>query len=116
MPVSAVTRSATSCGRQLAIQGKSPARGAARQRRISKRAKGAPVFSFFNETATTELYTLSLHDALPIWGAKLSGQRSLTLWGGSGRVNRRCDCQRSEEYTSEITSRGDISYAAFCLK
>src|SRR3989441_11774073 len=31
-------------------------------------------FFFFNDTATTEIYTLSLHDALPIWGAGLGGE------------------------------------------
>ena len=46
---------------------------------------------FFNDTATTEIYTLSLHDALPIWGSNSNaGNRSklyvmpirLILWGG----------------------------------
>src|SRR5256885_8693990 len=31
-------------------------------------------FFFFNDTATTEIYTLSLHDALPIWDANLAGE------------------------------------------
>src|ERR1043165_10257670 len=67
-------------------------------------------FFFFNDTATTEIYTLSLHDALPISGAPAArgGRRTPT---GPGR--RRC---RSEEHTSELQSRGLISYAVFCLK
>src|SRR3712207_9375228 len=34
------------------------------------------VFFFFNDTATTEIYTLSLHDALPIWGLLAGARRS----------------------------------------
>ena len=32
------------------------------------------IFFFFNDTATTEIYTLSLHDALPIWAAPAAGR------------------------------------------
>src|ERR1044071_10491983 len=68
------------------------------------------LFFFFNDTATTEIYTLSLHDALPIY-------RSLT----QGRMKNflclpRVAEHRSEEHTSELQSRVDISYAVFCLK
>src|SRR6202451_1765684 len=50
---------------------------------------------FFNDTATTEIYTLSLHDALPIWGRGRWGlheprvQRSLGCAGAGGRWGRR---------------------------
>src|SRR3712207_6898952 len=85
-------------------------------------------FFFFNDTATTEIYTLSLHDALPIFlgpppvrrlgglcraarGCVPSGRRWSRLPGrrtrparrhrtGSGRTGR-----RSEEHTSELQSR-----------
>src|ERR1043166_10312991 len=66
-------------------------------------------FFFFNDTATTEIYTLSLHDALPIsslWPARAWQTRRLPL----SRQNR------SEEHTSELQSRFGISYAVFCLK
>src|ERR1044071_10525742 len=65
-------------------------------------------FFFFNDTATTEIYTLSLHDALPI-SINILPSWALT-WG--------CWCggKRSEEHTSELQSRVDISYAVFCLK
>src|ERR1043165_10271446 len=67
-------------------------------------------FFFFNDTATTEIYTLSLHDALPILcdrdGAQRCLRRSARTWPG----------MRSEEHTSELQSRGLISYAVFCLK
>src|SRR5258708_11737114 len=41
---------------------------------------------FFNDTATTEIYTLSLHDALPIWQDRQAGQRRDcgALWGYGG--------------------------------
>src|SRR2546430_7376462 len=42
-------------------------------------------FFFFNDTATTEIYTLSLHDALPIYRGKLSS-RAGALRGRSGRL------------------------------
>src|SRR6059058_6713555 len=68
-------------------------------------------FFFFNDTATTEIYTslhtLSLHDALPIFCSW--ARNTLT------REWPRC-LTRSEEHTSELQSRNDISYAVFCLK
>src|SRR2546430_8783640 len=70
------------------------------------------IFFFFNDTATTEIYTLSLHDALPIFAAP-------------GRVPS-CACsQRSRAGTPRRTDRkstrlnsshSQISYAVFCLK
>src|SRR3712207_8907539 len=66
---------------------------------------------FFNDTATTEIYTLSLHDALPIF------VEALLLWWGlskgpkvlSATPPRGCLCYtsacRSEEHTSELQSR-----------
>src|SRR6187397_3731407 len=70
------------------------------------------VFFFFNDTATTEIYTvyntLSLHDALPIcWPMPPS---CAPPRAGSPR------CRRSEEHTSELQSLYTISYAVFCLK
>src|SRR5210317_2629731 len=68
------------------------------------------LFFFFNDTATTEIYTLSytlsLHDALPIT-PPVCNQRTFP---GSC-----CRC-RSEEHTSELQSHSEISYAVFCLK
>src|SRR2546426_12179046 len=70
---------------------------------------------FFNDTATTEIYTLSLHDALPIWTRPL--ERGPVPGGsGAGRAFRLCDKKllaqpihfcivtRSEEHTSELQS------------
>src|SRR5690349_23555999 len=62
-----------------------------------------PVF-FFNDTATTEIYTLSLHDALPI---PQNAPRGLP----PTRVVRQAStpsAQRSEEHTSELQSRRDL--------
>src|SRR3712207_8037871 len=75
---------------------------------------------FFNDTATTEIYTLSLHDALPIsqarhlapspcdWPIERVGQHSYceqqgSASGAAGSPHRR-NC-RSEEHTSELQSR-----------
>src|SRR5258708_36181878 len=60
------------------------------------------IFFFFNDTATTEIYTLSLHDALPISSRPPS--RSARHRRGSGRRARRAGRRRSEEHTSELQS------------
>src|SRR5437870_7375676 len=58
------------------------------------------LFFFFNDTATTEIYTLSLHDALPIL---LCCHSLPSVWFGWPRRTR-----RSEEHTSELQSRGHL--------
>src|SRR2546430_10191585 len=61
-------------------------------------------FFFFNDTATTEIYTLSLHDALPI--SRRSRRRySRTSRGGPRRGGR---STRSEEHTSELQSQSNL--------
>src|SRR5206468_12586436 len=85
------------------------------------------LFFFFNDTATTEIYTLSLHDALPILlrpGAEGAHADQPRLHGGvrAGRRAGRADDAvrgvpagvahlgpiRSEEHTSELQSRSDL--------
>src|SRR2546422_5899251 len=68
---------------------------------------------FFNDTATTEIYTLSLHDALPICrrGSPVVPLRQ-RAGGRSGRPRRRPD----RKSTRLNSSHGYISYAVFCLK
>src|SRR2546425_12213642 len=70
-------------------------------------------FFFFNDTATTEIYTLSLHDALPISGKRVllavpAGQRICRGPASMGRLHdARCGppaTRRSEEHTSELQS------------
>src|SRR2546427_11528964 len=73
-------------------------------------------FFFFNDTATTEIYTLSLHDALPIstpggccWRRIRAGCRSRR--SGGGAVPRRLHLNvdfRSEEHTSELQSQSNL--------
>src|SRR6266704_7003356 len=67
-------------------------------------------FFFFNDTASTEIYTLSLHDALPIsrgpFRAPPGGRgRSAAAYRGRFRAP---GCGRSEEHTSELQSRFDF--------
>src|SRR6266403_6273302 len=70
-------------------------------------------FLFFNDTATTEIYTLSLHDALPISRRWLSLPRSASSppWIFGCNVFTRPSSisgERSEEHTSELQSRRDL--------
>src|SRR3712207_8449111 len=82
----------------------------------------ACIFFFFNDTATTEIYTLSLHDALPIWPARRRSTSSTSCTGTSGsscappstvprartsgsKARGFRFTRRSEEHTSELQSR-----------
>src|SRR5699024_12450794 len=68
------------------------------------------LFFFSTESSTTQIYTLSLHDALPIWRDRL-GSRSSASDGREDRYPscwRRSRCTRSEEHTSELQSRFDL--------
>src|SRR5437588_12689127 len=69
---------------------------------------------FFNDTATTEIYTLSLHDALPIWVLTDYTVENGTFYmvPGSHRYCRHPD-RKSTRLNSSHTV---ISYAVFCLK
>src|SRR5256885_7234389 len=77
------------------------------------------IFFFFNDTATTEIYTLSLHDALPIsWpgasrGTRLTGPRAGAPWRSPTRSSRPAGDRKSTRLNS---SHLVISYAVFCLK
>src|SRR3712207_7287052 len=96
------------------------------------------MFFFFNDTATTEIYTLSLHDALPISARRADGaqDRSRELRrdarargsgreGVAGAVRRVRPAPRREaararpldrKSTRLNSSHANISYAVFCLK
>src|ERR1039457_5893163 len=68
--------------------------------------------SFFNDTATTEIYTLSLHDALPIWRSHvIIPERPC----GCGEIGRRAGF-RDRKSTRLNSSHLVISYAVFCFK
>src|SRR5437773_5701012 len=61
-------------------------------------------YFFFNDTATTEIYTLSLHDALPISQDPGANARPR----GSDETRDVRPCRRSEEHTSELQSHHDL--------
>src|SRR2546430_12275504 len=87
-------------------------------------------YFFFNDTATTEIYTLSLHDALPILKLSLSaGRRNIRASSElGGTCNERSHHRVTETQRKRRTARPDrkstrlnsshsqISYAVFCLK
>src|SRR3712207_8638804 len=89
-------------------------------------------FFFFNDTATTEIYTLSLHDALPILGDRgiglvldPVGGKSWTegyeLLGPAGRLvafglSAASSGKKDRKSTRLNSSHANISYAVFCLK
>src|SRR3712207_9331249 len=76
---------------------------------------------FFNDTATTEIYTLSLHDALPIF--LHAGHRGDHRAGGheqqrlEERVRHEVEEPREDRKSTRLnSSHANISYAVFCLK
>src|SRR2546430_10181587 len=68
------------------------------------------LFFFFNDTATTEIYTLSLHDALPISPWPLGDEVPVSM---PGRI---AEQRRDRKSTRLNSSHSQISYAVFCLK
>src|SRR5476649_1303654 len=90
---------------------RTPARRASRK--LTRRKRTTPRrFFFFNDTATTEIYTLSLHDALPI--SRPAGRRDCPrpdrCRGTPGSAGR------DRKSTRLNSSHTVISYAVFCLK
>src|SRR3712207_9552887 len=91
-------------------------------------------FFFFNDTATTEIYTLSLHDALPIYEPSTldfehrlrqrqrgEGRGRFRGWCGQPRVRHlrrrlRQQGHLDRKSTRLNSSHANISYAVFCLK
>src|SRR2546427_9240347 len=81
---------------------------------------------FFNDTATTEIYTLSLHDALPIWGHLVEvecdaypGHPSSSYYKKPGNFSRYGEAESPDgdrKSTRLNSSHSQISYAVFCLK
>src|SRR5215211_8422960 len=73
-------------------------------------------FFFFNDTATTEIYTLSLHDALPLSPKPSRRAPPNDRSNDSDRRNRR-RCRRQDRKSTRLNSSHTvISYAVFCLK
>src|SRR5207248_10891365 len=79
-------------------------------------------FFFFNVTSTSEIYTLSLHDALPIFLARRGEQLAVGREGNpvdDARVTGRLGgalSRRDRKSTRLNSSHRTISYAVFCLK
>src|SRR3712207_7210393 len=79
---------------------------------------------FFNDTATTEIYTLSLHDALPIWVGEVEAREAAARRAPTHAFVRpsrhpgRCypDPGIDRKSTRLNSSHANISYAVFCLK
>src|SRR3712207_8680311 len=87
---------------------------------VKARCIGWPTDFFFNDAATTEIYTLSLHDALPI-----SGQAGEVVGNGRGIGEQAVERDRGAELAAQRldrkstrlnSSHANISYAVFCLK
>src|SRR5256885_16253872 len=88
------------------------------------------MFFFFNDTATTEIYTLSLHDALPIslptklppnfplpnWGKLLLVVGSQSKWRILNELMKEGQAASDRKSTRLNSSHLVISYAVFCLK
>src|SRR3712207_8190040 len=87
------------------------------------------MYFFFNDTATTEIYTLSLHDALPICEQLACGEHLVLRVGD--RVDDRVVAQQADQRRGAVvaepagvdrkstrlnSSHANISYAVFCLK
>src|SRR3712207_7082873 len=76
---------------------------------------------FFNDTATTEIYTLSLHDALPISEGVQdqvpAGERVVAQRSGSEHVRGKRGVAGPDRKSTRLnSSHANISYAVFCLK
>src|SRR3990167_6897350 len=69
-------------------------------------------FFFFNDAATTEIYTLSLHDALPICALTVWGS-ALYFWARVVYVPLYALGIRSEEHTSELQSHSNLLFPLF---
>src|SRR3712207_7541701 len=82
------------------------------------------IFFFFNDTATTEIYTLSLHDALPIFDAFTfvfreteHGLYNVHAYPYDERMSTFIvECPPDRKSTRLNSSHANISYAVFCLK
>src|SRR5258707_7117469 len=73
-------------------------------------------FFFFNDTATTEIYTLSLHDALPISGTPWPRQPRRSPRPNTQTRSRSPPGLGDRKSTRLNSSHANISYAVFCLK
>src|SRR2546427_10716179 len=92
----------------------------------ARRLTSTLLFSFFNDTATTEIYTLSLHDALPICPSSfrssaaarrcLQAAKAVAAQFQSGIRAPPFPNRKDRKSTRLNSSHSQISYAVFCLK
>src|SRR2546429_6923156 len=83
----------------------------------SKRLRLLSFFFFFNDTATTEIYTLSLHDALPIYPGRDECPPDGRQAHGQRPPRKLCPHSHAARKSTRLnSSHGYISYAVFCLK
>src|SRR5688572_31990840 len=75
------------------------------------------LFFFFNDTATTEIYTLSLHDALPIFRLYVADtdNHRVLAWANAAALSNGAPAE-DRKSTRLNSSHSQISYAVFCLK
>src|SRR4051812_49667904 len=73
-------------------------------------------FFFFNDTATTEIYTLSLHDALPIYMYDPDRSQNVLYLGDISTWGALVGALQDRKSTRLNSSHMSISYAVFCLK
>src|SRR4051812_49570601 len=86
---------------------------------LSKIVRGLLCFSFFffNDPAPTEIYTLSLHDALPICGLAVRARNHHDAFGQPGHRPREVARAMADRKSTRLnSSHMSISYAVFCLK
>src|SRR5256885_14823051 len=89
---------------------------------LCSRVLGVFTFFFFNDTATTEIYTLSLHDALPISPPdarvhpRIAPGNRFESATKPGKIADRSRAPRDRKSTRLNSSHLVISYAVFCLK
>src|SRR2546430_11916893 len=78
------------------------------------------IFFFFNDTATTEIYTLSLHDALPIWVRsgphRVLREHVRRAPHPQSSTVQHVGIDQDRKSTRLNSSHSQISYAVFCLK
>src|SRR5471030_2652252 len=101
---------------RIFVSGRNPSRYCHDRRSPADQPHRRRAFFFFNDTQTTEIYTLSLHDALPISTASTTPAASRVA--PLAKINLKCGPSRSRDRKSTRLNSCHlgISYAVFCLK
>src|SRR2546430_10914404 len=84
---------------------------------VSNRPHPLLLFFFFNDTATTEIYTLSLHDALPISIPTTPARTTISATCARSKAGGKTRSPTIDRKSTRLnSSHSQISYAVFCLK